>query len=191
MEKILYIDYSLYEMFFIFVFWSAIGWLIEVADMFIEAGEFQNRGFLHMPLCPIYGLGMLLLCVILKDVTHSYPVLFICGMTVCTVFEYFVGWLLEKLFNARWWDYSHMRFNLKGCVCLRNAVFFGLGTILVIVVIEPFIERVIGMIPVHFGLAAITLISAALIMDVITSVRKAYAYGKDKNKPFVIFKLHR
>lgn len=191
MEKILYIDYSLYEMYFIFVFWSVIGWLIEVADMFIEVGEFQNRGFLHMPLCPIYGLGMLLLCVILKDVTHSYSVLFICGMTVCTVFEYFVGWLLEKLFNARWWDYSHMRFNLKGRICLRNALFFGFGTIFVLTIIEPLIERAISRIPVNFGLAAITLISIALVIDVITSVRRAYTYGKGTNKPFMIYKSHR
>lgn len=191
MEKILYIDYSLYEMYFIFVFWSVIGWLIEVADMFIEVGEFQNRGFLHMPLCPIYGLGMLLLCVILKDVTHSYSVLFICGMTVCTVFEYFVGWLLEKLFNARWWDYSHMRFNLKGRICLRNALFFGFGTIFVLTIIEPLIERAISRIPVNFGLAAITLISIALAIDVITSVRRAYTYGKGTNKPFMIYKSHR
>ena len=191
MEKILYIDYSLYEMYFIFVFWSVIGWLIEVADMFIEVGEFQNRGFLHMPLCPIYGLGMLLLCVILKDVTHSYSVLFICGMTVCTVFEYFVGWLLEKLFNARWWDYSHMRFNLKGRICLRNALFFGFGTIFVLTIIEPLIERAISRIPVNFGLAEITLISIALAIDVITSVRRAYTYGKGTNKPFMIYKSHR
>lgn len=94
--------YSLYELFLQFLFWGMAGWLVEVIDMKIEAGEFQNRGFLHVPLCPLYGIGMPTLSILLGDAKKSYIAIFIGGIVFCTAVEYFIGWLLEKLFNARW-----------------------------------------------------------------------------------------
>lgn len=194
MNDITHIGYSLYEMFYIFTIWSVIGWCIEVVDMKIETGEFQNRGFLQMPVCPIYGLGMLILTILLQDVKHSYPALFLCGMTVCTAVEYFAGWFFERVFHARWWDYSHMKFNYKGRICLRNALLFGFGTIFVIVSAEPVIERIIGAIPTRIGLNAAAVICAVFAGDIIVSVRKACAYSKNRlpdNSPYIIFKSHR
>ena len=60
--------YGFYKLFLIFLFWGVAGWMIEVIDMRIEAGEFQNRGFLHMPFCPIYGIGMAIASVGLNGV---------------------------------------------------------------------------------------------------------------------------
>lgn len=193
MGKIMYIGYSFYEMFFIFLFWSITGWLIEVADMAIEAGELQNRGFLHMPLCPLYGLGMLFMSILLKDERQSYAVLFICGVTVCTAFEYFAGWALEKLFNARWWDYSHMKFNFKGRICLRNTLLFGFGTILVIGFIQPVVEITINKIPVHIGQTVLLIAAPILLIDILASVRRAFRYKIDctNGETLVIFKSHK
>ena len=64
--------YDFYEVFLIFVFWGFAGWLVECIDMRIEAGEFQNRGFLHMPFCPIYGVGMAAGAVALSGLKDSY-----------------------------------------------------------------------------------------------------------------------
>ena len=111
-------EYGFYELFLTFFFWGFAGWLVECVDMRIEAGEFQNRGFLHMPFCPIYGLGMVAGSVALSSVRESYVVLFVFGVVFCSVVEYIVGGILERMFRSKWWDYSHMRFNIKGRVCL-------------------------------------------------------------------------
>ena len=92
-------EYGFYELALIFLFWGIAGWIVEGIDMRIEAGEFQNRGFLHMPFCPIYGVGMALGSVGLNDVKDSYLILFVFGVVFCSVVEYIVGGILEKLFK--------------------------------------------------------------------------------------------
>lgn len=169
------------------------GWLIEVVDMEIEAGEFQNRGFLHVPLCPLYGIGMLMMCILFKNDRASYSALFICGMIVGSLVEYFVGWLLEKLFHTRWWDYSHMRFQVDGRVCLRNTILFGFGAIITIGFVQPVLEMGIQQIPVSIGLAVSFFGMIVLIVDVISSTFRAMRYGRmsDEENVFLVFKSHR
>ncbi len=185
--------YGFYELFLIFLFWGFVGWLIEVVDMRIEAGEFQNRGFLHMPFCPIYGVGMAFASALLKSVTDSYWILFSFGVIFCSVFEYIVGGILEKLFHTKWWDYSHMRFNIKGRVCLRNALLFGVGSILVFHYIEPIVERVIAGIPTNIGMALIAVFGTCLLIDLIISARRAWSYRKlqSGDELLLLFKAHR
>ena len=91
--------YGFYELFLTFIFWGFAGWLVEFTDMRIEVGEFQNRGFLHMPFCPIYGVGMAMGTVALSGVKDSYVTLFVFGVVFCSVMEYIVGGILEKLFQ--------------------------------------------------------------------------------------------
>ena len=78
----------------------------------------MNRGFLIGPCCPIYGCGCLLFILILPKYLDDPIVLFILAATICSVLEYITSWIMEKLFNTRWWDYSKRRFNLDGRVCL-------------------------------------------------------------------------
>ncbi len=192
MGKIIEIGYSFYELFFMFLFWGMVGWLIEVVDMRIEAGEFQNRGFLHVPFCPLYGIGMLMLNILLRNKRGSYLLLFLSGVIVCTFVEYIVGWLLETFFNAKWWDYSHMRFQVKGRICLRNSILFGFGTIFVISVVQPIVEMAIQRIPVRMGRAFLFAAAFVLIIDLIVSIRRALCYRKKcDDGVFVIFKSHR
>lgn len=185
--------YGFYELFLIFIFWGIIGWLIEVVDMRIEAGEFQNRGFLHMPFCPIYGIGMAAASVGLNGAKNSYLLLFAFGVIFCSVFEYIVGGILETLFHSKWWDYSHMRFNIKGRVCLRNAVLFGFGSILVFRFVEPVVENVITWIPVNARMAITAVFGAAFVIDLAVSLKRALAYrkGQEGGELRLIFKAHR
>lgn len=180
-------------MFLIFIFWGVAGWLIEVVDMRIEAGEFQNRGFLYMPFCPIYGVGMAVASAGVSGMKNSYLALFVFGLVFCSALEYIVGGILETLFHSKWWDYSHMRFNVKGRVCLRNALLFGFGSIIVFSFVEPVVETIIAMLPAEAGLFIIVVFSAALALDVIFSAKRAWSYRKVQNgsEPMLIFKAHR
>lgn len=193
MDDLIYMGRGVYDLLFLFLFWGFSGWVIEVVDMRIETGEFQNRGFLHMPICPLYGLGMPLLNALVGSRRDSYLFLFIGGMVFCTLVEYFVGWLLETVFNARWWDYSHMKFNLHGRICLRNSLLFGLGAVICIGFIHPVVESLVHKIfaPVASGIFIVA--TAALAADIVMSVRRALNYRQEQGEKgaFVIFKSHR
>lgn len=186
-------NYGFYELTLIFLFWGIIGWLIEAVDMRIEAGEFQNRGFLHMPLCPIYGLGMAAGSMALSSVKDSYLILFVFGVVFCSVVEYIVGGILEKLFHSKWWDYSHMRYNIKGRVCLRNAVLFGFGAIAVFHYVEPMVENVIRWIPAHIRAAVSMVFWIVFTVDLVASAKRAWGYREiqEGDEPLLLFKAHR
>ncbi|MCM1524399.1 MAG: putative ABC transporter permease [Ruminococcus sp.] len=170
MTVIPFIEYSLYQMFLIFCFWSFVGWCIEVVDMTFETGEYQNRGFLNMPLCPIYGVGVLMIVIFFRPISDTYVLLFIASTIVCTSFEFFMGWGMEKLFHARWWDYSHMRFNYKGYICLRNSLFFGFGCVIMMKYIQPAVVNAINKIPVKAGLVIVVIMSVLLAFDTAASL---------------------
>ncbi|MBD5138033.1 MAG: putative ABC transporter permease, partial [Ruminococcus sp.] len=170
MEPIPFIEFSLYQMFHMFIFWAFIGWGIEVCWMTLETGEYQNRGFLNMPICPIYGFGVIMVTVFFRPVSHTVLPLFIVTSILCTTFELLVGLGMEKLFGARWWDYSHERYNYKGYICLKISILWGMGCVIVIRLVQPMVEKIIDMIPVRLGLALIVLWSVLIVIDLISSI---------------------
>lgn len=182
-----------YEMLLMFFFWGFAGWLIECIDMRIEAGEFQNRGFLHMPLCPIYGVGMVIGSMALSGIRDSYIILFVFGVLFCSAAEYIVGGILESLFHSKWWDYSHMRFHIKGRVCLRNAILFGFGAIVVFRFVQPVVENVFHRIPLEMKISIIAIFSLVFVIDLFISVRRAWTYRKNQkgDELMLVFKAHR
>lgn len=170
MQTIPYVGYSLYQLFLMFCFWSFIGWCIEVIDMTYETGEYQNRGFLNMPICPIEGLGVIMVTVLFKPISNTIVPLFFACTVLCTAFELFVGWGMEKLFHARWWDYSNMKFNYKGYICLRNSILFGAGCVVVIRYIQPMVEKAIDSIPLKAGITIVIVMSVLIAVDTAVSL---------------------
>lgn len=126
-----------------FAIYSIIGWAYETIVCSIEARKLVKRGFLHGPYCPIYGTGAMA-CVLLFSGISNIPALFAAGMVVTSAIEYFTSWAMEKLFYARWWDYSDRRFNLNGRICLLGAVVFGAMTVLLIRFIHPAVYALTG-----------------------------------------------
>ncbi len=157
-------------MFHIFIFWAFIGWCIEVCYMTLETGEYQNRGFLNMPICPIYGFGVIMVTVFFRPLSHTFIPLFLATSFLCTSFELLVGLGMEKLFGTRWWDYSHEKFNFKGYICLKVSILWGLGCVLVIRVVEPAVEKIVDLIPVRLGLGLIVVWSVLIVIDLISSI---------------------
>lgn len=170
MTVIPFIEYSLYQMFLMFCVWAFIGWGIEVCYMTLETGEYQNRGFLNMPICPIYGFGVLMVVVFFRPLEHTIIPLFVVTALLCTTFELLVGLGMEKLFNTRWWDYSHEKFNFKGYICLKVSLLWGFGCVIVVKVVHPAIEAAINWLPVKVGMVIIVIMSLLILIDLITSV---------------------
>ena len=124
--------------FLLFLFYSFLGWILEMVVCSIADKKVVNRGFLIGPYCPIYGSGCLLIISLLHKYQDDPFTLFIMAIIVCSLLEYFTSYIMEKLFKARWWDYSDRRFNINGRICLDNLVLFGVLGLLIFYVANPF-----------------------------------------------------
>lgn len=151
--------------------YSFIGWAYESLICSISKRKLINRGFLNGPFCPVYGFGALATILLLYQRTDNVFVLFFAGMlTTCTI-EYITAVLLEKLFNAKWWDYSHYRFNFQGRICLLGAVVFGVLTVFLIKYIHPFINRLIDPLSDPTLIASAIGLFIVLTLDLYITVR--------------------
>ncbi len=165
---------TLFEMYYYFWFWSIFGWVMEVVDRTLETGGFENRGFMNGPYCPIYGFGVIGITILLSPL-KSVLMLYILSSVLCTAFELAVGLMLQALFHAKWWDYSDMKFNFKGYICLRNSLLWGVGCVLVVRVVQPLIEKGVHQIPYTLGnivAIALTIIFVYDLVESICEVRK-------------------
>lgn len=152
-----------------FIFYSFAGWVYESILVSSQQHRWVNRGFLNGPLCPIYGTGAVAGVVILGRI-HNPVALFFLAMIGASVLEYFTSWAMEQLFHARWWDYSHFRFNLNGRICLLGAVVFGVGGVVIVDVIQPQVVRVTNMIPLQVIHVLFIVLMALTIADTIVTV---------------------
>ncbi len=135
---------NLEKMFLAFMLYSIFGWIMEVIVTIIENKKFVNRGFLIGPYCPIYGTGFLGITLLLKKYM-AHPIgLFFLIILLCSFIEYMTSLIMEKLFKARWWDYSHRLLNIDGRVCLTNSLAFGILGILGLYYMNPVVEGFIN-----------------------------------------------
>ena len=134
----------------IFFSYSIAGWCIEVIRIFFNPKyeKFINRGFLIGPYLPIYGSGVLGITLFLNKYSNDLPALFLLSTILCGLIEYSTSFTMEKLFNARWWDYSNRKFNIAGRVCLENLIPFGLAGTIIVHWINPFIINLFNKIPI-------------------------------------------
>ena len=134
-------EFAIY--FILFFVYSFLGWVVEVINEIVTTKKFVNRGFLIGPYCPIYGFGGLFITVFLQRYKDDFIVLFILSIVICSFIEYFTSFILEKIFDARWWDYTDRKYNLNGRICLETLLPFGLLGLAMIYLINPIIFKII------------------------------------------------
>ena len=137
------------ELIVLFFCYSVAGWCMEVILKYIQFHRFINRGFLIGPYCPIYGSGAVIVTVMVGGLigNASYIVTFLASFVLCGALEYFVSWYMEKLFHARWWDYSQKPMNLHGRIWIGNLILFGIGGVAIVKLIDPFLMKGIHALP--------------------------------------------
>ena len=123
---------TFYQLAWLFVIYSFLGWCVEVIYHAVTWGEVTNRGFLNGPICPVYGIGVGVVVQFLTPVENNLVLLYISSTILVTVIEGITGFLLEKIFHNKWWDYSDMPFNIKGYVCLKFTILWGLAASFII-----------------------------------------------------------
>ena len=160
-------NYAYY--FLLFLFYAVIGWIVEIIDILIIDKKIVNRGFLIGPICPIYGVGVLSMIFLLRRFIDTPLALFILAIAIFMTLEYVTSYLMEKLFNARWWDYSNFKYNINGRICLETTIPFGLGGMLVMYVINPFITGLLSKVNHQVIIITAIILLVIFIIDVIVS----------------------
>lgn len=173
---------NIYHTLFVFFIYAFLGWCLEVAYHALKSGEFVNRGFLNGPLCPIYGVGMFLILQILSGLMDNKILLFFGAILLTTTLELVVGWILFKIFNMRWWDYTDMPFNIGGYVCPLFSIYWGIGCIIVIDYINPLVNDFINLIPHSLGKIILIIVTVTFITDGVATVRTILKMNKTLKK---------
>lgn len=153
-----------------FFIYSVIGWFWEsFLCSSLELKRLFNRGFLIGPYCPIYGIGATLSFLLLKDI-HSNMLIFLVSAFVSCLLEYIIGYVLEKIFHKKWWDYNNYAFQLHGRVCLYGLVIFGMSNVLIVKFTTPFIMFSLNRIDDKILLSIAILISLIGLLDLIVTI---------------------
>ncbi len=159
------VPYSWFQILWYFYIYGFLGWCSEVAFAAIAHGKFVNRGFVNGPICSIYGFGVMSVLLVLGPLKSSFWLLFGGSVLFTSVIEYFTGWVLEKVFHDKWWDYSKRPLNIKGYVCLEFSVLWGLACVFVVDVFQPLVARAVGLIPKRIGWVLLGIFSVLWIAD--------------------------
>lgn len=156
---------GLYEVLLSFFVYAFLGWCTEVAFAAVKTGKFVNRGFLNGPLCPIYGVGVVLVVLLLMPVHQNLVLLYVASTVLVTVLEGLTGFFMDKIFHHKWWDYTDQPLNIGGYVCLPFSLVWGVCCVLIVRVIHPVVGRGISALPVSLGIVFIVILEIALFAD--------------------------
>lgn len=161
--------YNLMFCFVLFLIYSTIGWMMEVTLCSIQQKKLVDRGFLIGPYCPIYGVSAIIIIFLLKKYETDVIALFVMATIICSIMEYLTSYFMEKIFHTRWWDYTHMKFNINGRICLSNSILFGVLGLLLMYFINPFFQNILLMIPKFIFIIISIILLLVFISDVIVS----------------------
>ena len=159
-------------LFLYFIFYSFCGWLWETCYCSIKERHYVPRGFLYGPVCPIYGVGFLLMVLFFAPFKDNLVVFYFVAVIVMTAWEYFVGWFLETTTHIKYWDYSDRRFNIKGRVCLEVSLFWGVMSYVAVFLIHPPVARLFARMPDWLQYTACGACLSLLLVDTVTTIRK-------------------
>ena len=166
-----FLGYPVTELFLFFILYSFLGWLMETCYCSILQRRLVPRGFLYGPICPIYGIGVLLMILFFTPLKGNLLLFYVVAVVVMSAWEYFVGWLLEVTTHVKYWDYSQYRFNLKGRICLWVALVWGGLSYLVIFWIHPPIQRLYDRVPPWLSTSLCWVLLVILVVDAVLTVR--------------------
>lgn len=162
--------------FLLFLIYSVIGWIIEMLIFLRRYKKVIDRGFLIGPYLPLYGSGAILMVIFLSKYSEDIITLFCMSALICSILEYMTSYIMEKIFHARWWDYSDMKFNIEGRVRLKNSLLFGLGGIIVVPFVNPFILSLLSKFSIDTINTAAVIFGVLFILDVCVSCKVIFSF---------------
>lgn len=148
-----------------FFTYGFLGWCTEVAYAAVKQGHFVNRGFLNGPICPIYGFGVSAVIYFLSPMSENLLFLYLASTVLVTVLEGLTGYLMDKIFHHKWWDYSNQPLNIGGYVCLIFSLVWGAACVAIVRGVHPMIHRVLSLIPAEAGIVILCGLGVVVFAD--------------------------
>lgn len=170
--------FSLYEMLWFVLIYGFLGWCSEVVFAAVNTGKFVNRGFLNGPICPIYGFGMLIVLLCLQPFADHLPLLFIGSVVLTSALEFVTGFVLEKVFHEKWWDYADTPFNIKGYICLKFSLLWGLAGTFIVRIVQPPIQKLVEWVPPTVGTVVLIALLALFLADFVITLIAVLKFPK-------------
>lgn len=161
---------ELHEILLCFFIYGFLGWCTEVAFAAAKEKRFVNRGFLNGPICPIYGIGVVAVVLLLMPYKNQLFILYVMSIIVVIVLEWVTGFILEKLFHSKWWDYSNMPLNLNGYVCLLFSLIWGVACVVIVKWIHPLIYKGVKILPDWLGTVLLVVLGIGILADLYVTV---------------------
>lgn len=160
-------QYTGYELLWLFLVYSFLGWVLETVAAAVKQKKFVNRGVINGPFCVIYGAAAVLMSIGLHEVRGIW--LFLGSLIYATVLEWAAGHLIEKYYHERWWDYSCRRWNLDGYICLSMSLLWGVLGVAALKWTSPLFTWLYGMAPVFLQKIVVWSLLAILFVDALAS----------------------
>ena len=165
--------YTWYQWLAFFYVYCFLGWIFESTYVSLKQKRLVNRGFLRLPMLPLYGSGAVMMLWVSLPVRDSLPLVYISGFIAATALEYVTGAVMERLFKVRYWDYTKQPFNLHGYICLTSSIAWGFFSDLLIYVIHPPIDKLLHKLPALLVNPLAAVIAVLFIMDTVKSTKAA------------------
>jgi uncharacterized membrane protein len=171
-------EYTWYQWLLFFYIYCFFGWIFESVYVSFNERRFVNRGFLRLPMIPLYGTGAVMMLWVSLPVKENLVLVYLSGVVAATLLEYVTGWGMERIFKVKYWDYSRKRFQINGYICLSSSIAWGFLTILLTEVIHRPIERYVLGLPFVVSMICVSVTSVLFVFDAVVSVKAALDLAK-------------
>jgi uncharacterized membrane protein len=166
-------SYSILQWILFFYIYCFLGWIIETTYVSVKTARLVNRGFLNGPVIPIYGFGALIILVVVLPVRTNPLLVFLLGMTAATLLELATGFVMEKIYKMRYWNYSNSKFNFYGYICLFCSICWGILSLLLVFVVHSLVEKLVLGLGFTALVAVVSALSSLFVVDCISSSKTA------------------
>ncbi len=173
---------TLYSALLYFYLYGFLGWCAEVAFAAARQRTFVNRGFLNGPICPIYGVGVITVVGLLEPFQDHLILLYLMSTLIVTAIEWAVGFLMEKIFHHKWWDYSDKPLNLNGYVCAQFSAIWGAACVVILYFVHPFFAKMLSFLPIWLAWMVDIVLTLMLAADVTVTVASVLKLNKSLDK---------
>ena len=170
--------YTLLQWIAFFYIYCFFGWCFESGYASIKERKLTNRGFLRGPYIPIYAFGAIFVLIITDNFQGNIFEVYFSGMIAATILEYITGYVMERLFKVKYWDYSDHKFNLSGYISLSTSIAWGFLSLLLTNILQVNVYNFVSKISDQNLKNSIIVVSIIFFSDLILSIKAAFNLAK-------------